>query len=565
MTSATSRPTGRPESSDQPNLGGEWSVFLRNVPSVVVLALVMAISLATFSERAESPAFISAAALTLGSLACSFANPWARLPVWCAMVPALMLIAAIGALTAIGFRVSIVALIPLIDLARHHGRRGSVVGVILALAASQAELIFTPLALDRDEVLRLVILPVVFITVTAVVNTLEERAQARVRLMVKQGHQLTEAYDRLDVDRTLLRGVVSGMTMGVVVLDGADQVVIANDAFARYGSALLTPGVDVGPLLKDESSELGGDLREYLRRAVGDDRVSDETRWWTLSDGTQAALRANVVRVVPTRARGTFRVLILEDLTTEVSTVREREEFVGAVSHELRTPLTSVLGYLELAMDDDEMPESSGHWLAIAERNVRKLDLLVGDLLADAAVRHAFSTSGTDGAVAIGPLISDTLQSQRPRAERAEVHVDVAVADDLIVRGDAVGVGQVLDNLLSNAIKYSNPGGHISVVAERVGDWVEIRVADEGIGIAQKDQERLFERFFRAEAVRSGERRGTGLGLHLVREIVAAHSGEVELTSELGVGTEVRVRLPRARRQGKSPHVSPHPDRTSTA
>ena len=125
MTSATSRPTGRPESSDQPNLGGEWSVFLRNVPSVVVLALVMAISLATFSERAESPAFISAAALTLGSLACSFATPWARLPAWCAMVPALMLIAAIGALTAIGFRVSIVALIPLIDLARHHGRRGS--------------------------------------------------------------------------------------------------------------------------------------------------------------------------------------------------------------------------------------------------------------------------------------------------------------------------------------------------------------------------------------------------------------------------------------------------------
>ena len=187
MTSATSRPTGRPESSDQPNLGGEWSVFLCNVPSVVVLALVMAISLATFSERAESPAFISAAALTLGSLACSFATPWARLPAWCAMMPALMLIAAIGALTAIGFRVSIVALIPLIDLARHHGRRGSVVGVILALAASQAELIFTPLALDRDEVLRLVILPVVFITVTAVVNSLEERAQARVRLMVKAG------------------------------------------------------------------------------------------------------------------------------------------------------------------------------------------------------------------------------------------------------------------------------------------------------------------------------------------------------------------------------------------
>ena len=525
-------------------------MFLHNVPSVVALSLVMTVAFLTSPERSNSPTFVLAVALTLGSLAASFAIPWSRLPSWAAMAPPLMLIIAVGGLTAIGLRISVVALIPLIDLARHHGRRGAITGVILAVGASQAELIFTPMALDRESVMRLIMLPVVLITVTAVVTSLEERAQARVRLMAKQGKELAAAYDLLDVDRTLLRGVVSGMSVGVVVLDGAGHVVHANDAVARYGSLLVAPGVDVGPLIRDTSSAITQEMREYLGRAVGGGEVRDETRWWSLRDGTHVALRANVVRVIPPRARGTFRVLVLEDLTAEVSAVREREEFIGSVSHELRTPLTSVLGYLELALDAEGTSASSREWLTIAERNVRKLDLLVGDLLTDAAARHTFSGAGAEEDVAIGPMVTDTVQSLRPRAERSEVGVDVAVTEGLVVRGDAMGVSRILENLLSNAIKYSNAGGHIVVVAQSQGDWIEIQVSDEGIGISEADQERLFERFYRAEAVRSSKRRGTGLGLHLVREIVEAHGGQVELTSQLGVGTQALVRLPRAASQG---------------
>lgn len=506
----------------------------------------MALTVLAFPEIAGTPAFIGAVALTLGSLAASFAIPWGRLPGWMSMLPALMVICAIGALAAVGLRASVVTLVPLIDLARHHGKRGAAVGVVLAMAASQAELFFTPMELDRDSLMRLLVLPIVFITVTAVVTSLEDRARARVQLMARQGKELAGAYDLLDVDRTLLRGVVSGLTVGVVVLDGTGKVIHVNDAVTRYGSVPLTPGLDVGPFLADESGEMGSDLREYLGRALGDDPVTDETRWWTLRDGSQVALRANVIRIVPPRARGTFRMLVLEDLTVEVSAVREREEFIGSVSHELRTPLTSVLGYIELAQDDEETTESVQGWLEIAERNVRKLDLLVGDLLTDAASRHAMSGSSEVEDVAIGPLVHDTVQSLRPRAERSEVQVEAAVADGLIVRGDPMGVGRVMENLLSNAIKYSDPGGQVTVLVTGDGEFVEIQVADQGIGISQQDQERLFQRFYRAEAVRAS-RRGTGLGLHLVREIVEGHGGQVLLTSELGVGTTVNVRLPRAR------------------
>lgn len=165
--------------------------------------------------------------------------------------------------------------------------------------------------------------------------------------------------------------------------------------------------------------------------------------------------------------------------------------------------------------------------------------------------------------VAIGPLVHDTVQSLQPRAERSEVRVEATVADALIVRGDPMGVGRVMENLLSNAIKYSDPGGQVSVLVNGDGEFVEIQVADQGIGISEHDQERLFQRFYRAEAVRAS-RRGTGLGLHLVREIVEAHGGQVLLTSELGVGTTVNVRLPRAVPEGDDRRGELPPDRATT-
>lgn len=551
MTTASAPPAGDAALADEPGRWLDRRVFLRNLPGVIAIVLVWVAAALIFPELIDRPAFLIASGLALTSLTVSFLVPWERVPSWIALIPPLLLIGAVGALAFEGVRVSIIALVPVIDLARHHGRRGAVAGVVAALGASQAEVLFAVTDLTRDGVMRLVVISIVFVTVATVVTALEERAQARRRLLARQGRALSEAYARIDVDRALLQGVVSAITVGVVVLDDDGRVVHANEAVERFGEVPLVPGLDVAELgapperEREPGADVGADLPTYLRRTAQGETVTDETRWWSLADGTQVALRANIVRVTSPRSRGLYRVLVLEDLTTEVSAVREREDFMGAVSHELRTPLTSVLGYLEMVIEDTETAETSRSRLKIAERNVRRLDSLVEDLLADAAARHAFSDPEIEQ-VSVGRLVRDSVQVLTPRAERAGVTLESAVESGLVVRGDARGIGQVMDNLLSNAVKYSDDGGTVVVVAQREGDEVVVTVADDGIGISEEDQEHLFERFFRAESVRMGERRGTGLGLHLVRELVHAHGGEVEVHSDLGEGTQITVRLPYA-------------------
>lgn len=544
FTPATPRPPeGFSEGLATP--ASRWNdrdVFLRSVPGVVVLGLVLLVAFLTVQERTGSPWFLTSVVLLLGSLVVAFAFPWDRMPAWCTSLPSFMLLGAIATSGAAGLRVSVVALVPLIDLVRNHGRWGGVLGVVAATAASASEYLVTDVQFGPNDVLRMSLLPMVFITITMVVGVLERRAVARQLLLVRQGRALIEANESLDVDRALFHGLVSGISVGVVALDAAGRIVHANETAARCTTLALTEGVDVAVLDGD-----GSPMVDYLLRARSGDPVEHETRWWTLPDGEQVALRASVVRV--STLRGAYAVLVLEDLTAEVSAVREREDFLGAVSHELRTPLTAVLGYLEMVIDDDDTPTGSRARLMIAERNVQRLENLVEDLLADATARHHFTTPVlTD--VVLADLVRDAALTAAPRAGAADVNLETVLDPDVVVRGDATALSQVIDNLLSNAVKYSDAGGAVVVSVAREHGWGLLEVADTGIGIAQADQARLFERFFRAEAVRGGQRHGTGLGLSLVQEIITAHGGLISLTSELGEGTRVLVRLPLERRHG---------------
>jgi signal transduction histidine kinase len=117
-----------------------------------------------------------------------------------------------------------------------------------------------------------------------------------------------------------------------------------------------------------------------------------------------------------------------------------------------------------------------------------------------------------------------------------------------VVHGDRTRLNQVTDNLLSNAIKYTERGGTVTVTLGVAGDQAHLSVRDTGIGISEDDQERIFDRFYRASTVRRGAVPGTGLGLHISRQLVEAHGGRIELTSAAGKGTTMDVYLPRERR-----------------
>ena len=222
---------------------------------------------------------------------------------------------------------------------------------------------------------------------------------------------------------------------------------------------------------------------------------------------------------------------------------RLKDEFVALVSHELRTPLTSITGYLELVLDDPELPDEQRRFLDVVDRNADRLLRLVSDLLLVAQIES--------GKLALDPedvdlvdLASQSVEVLRPAADARRIDLRLDVDPIPSVKGDPARLGQLFDNLVSNAVKFTESGGRVVVALGVTGDDIVLAVSDNGIGIPVAEQRRLFDRFFRASTAQDRAIEGTGLGLTIVHAIVRAHGGAIDVTSDKGQGTTFRVRLP---------------------
>jgi two-component system phosphate regulon sensor histidine kinase PhoR len=216
---------------------------------------------------------------------------------------------------------------------------------------------------------------------------------------------------------------------------------------------------------------------------------------------------------------------------------------VANVSHELRTPLSIFHGYLETLMESTDLSrEDTAGYLRIMSKHSRRLQLLLDDLLILA--RLEARTDPLD----IQPLslrifLQNILEEWEPRLREKKVSLDVKPEAETIP-ADPFRLEQVIGNLLENAIKYSPPGAEIHIRAFAVGDRVELRVEDTGVGIPPGDLSHVFERFYRVEKARSREAGGTGLGLSIVKHIIGLHGGEVRAESAFGKGTAIIIHLP---------------------
>jgi signal transduction histidine kinase len=227
---------------------------------------------------------------------------------------------------------------------------------------------------------------------------------------------------------------------------------------------------------------------------------------------------------------------------------RSRDEFFALVSHELRTPLTSIIGYVQLVLDDEALGRDARRFLQIVHRNGQRLLRLVGDMLFVAQVQ-AGRLSLDREPVAVRAVVVDGVDAARPAAEdvgvRLELVEDPSGDPDFVV-GDRDRLAQALDNLISNALKFSARDATVTVRLQHEDGWVNVEVIDTGDGIPLVEQERLFDRFARSETAIDRGVPGAGLGLAVVKAIVEAHDGAVELESAVGRGTTVRLRLPLA-------------------
>jgi signal transduction histidine kinase len=227
---------------------------------------------------------------------------------------------------------------------------------------------------------------------------------------------------------------------------------------------------------------------------------------------------------------------------------RQKTDFMATVSHELRTPLTSISGYLELLEDGDYgvLSGSQHAALGIIDRNTSRLRGLIEDLLVLNKIEATGLKSEVED-VAVVTLVSGVVELLRPVAEDGDVELVMGDIDPgLVIRVDRSQLERSLINLGSNAVKFTPAGGRASLGACEDGDRIVIEVADTGIGIPTRDQQRLFDRFFRASNATDAAIPGTGLGLAIVRAIVEGHGGELSVESDEGKGTIMRVLLPKA-------------------
>lgn len=234
-------------------------------------------------------------------------------------------------------------------------------------------------------------------------------------------------------------------------------------------------------------------------------------------------------------------VSIFRDITREVEADRTKTEFVSTVSHELRTPMTSIKGYADLLLlgAAGAVNENQHRFLSVIKSNADRLSVLVNDLL-DISRIESGRVKLDLKPISVEGAIEQSLVALRGKIEEKGVQLNMLIpeGEELPeVLGDRDRVIQVLTNLVSNAYQYTPAGGSITINVHRTDGFVQIDVADTGIGIAPENQSKVFGRFFRADDPTVQEFPGTGLGLAIVKSLVEMHEGRIWLASEPNRGT----------------------------
>ena len=235
-----------------------------------------------------------------------------------------------------------------------------------------------------------------------------------------------------------------------------------------------------------------------------------------------------------------FANMIRKQHVDILAAARVRQDFTANVSHELKTPLTAITGYAELIKNDMVDAAGQKHFIDEIIKSANRLLSLINDIIRLSDLDRAEKESGTEQ-VDMYSLVLDCMNSLKINAMKRGVNLYFE-GDHCNIRGDRQMLRELTENLVQNAIRYNNEDGNVWVTIKDEEGPV-LRVKDDGIGIPDEDQERVFERFYRVDKSRSKETGGTGLGLAIVKHIVEIHGAKLELHSTLGEGTEFIIRF----------------------
>jgi PAS domain S-box-containing protein len=348
-----------------------------------------------------------------------------------------------------------------------------------------------------------------------------------------------ELYSRVSLEKERSVAILANIADGIVAVDRDGRVVLWNSAAEEITGVPQEEAIGLTTLQVLQRQLESGDAATPLgQRLVSIARGGEEV-WLSLSE---AVMRDPLGAVAG-------RIFAFRDISADRMVEEVKSDFVAAVSHELRTPLTSIYGFAETLLrqdvpfGEDERRIFLGYIASESERLTEIVDQLLNVARLDAGDLNVEL-----GRIDVGSVVSELVETVEASGVMNSHRFELDLPDEpLAAEADPDKVRQIFNILVENALRYSPGGGTVTVGARRNHDRVEVRIADEGIGISAAERDRIFRKFYRAESAARDGAAGTGLGLFIAKELVTAMGGRIWVDSTEGEGSSFSFELPAAR------------------
>ena len=531
-------------------LGTRAQVALCQLPLTFLVLVIAVATPFAWPSLMHSPLYVAGLALNAVLFLGCFLVPWERL----AHRPYLLIPVLDFAL--IGFLrngaapllpgLAVLVVFPVIWLSAS----GMLARSSLVLSFAGPFLIMVPSAVGHfptvtaSDLTTVLLFPVMMLAVSLAIRFASVSLRQQQRELADKDRELRELLAASREREKLLETVLEATDVGIAAVDRSGHFLVSNSRQRNFrrvtGADDALPGQGHQLIFGQDRRTLLPRDRRPINRAMAGESFADYLVW--AGEGPEQRAISTAARpLVGEDGRLTGAVVVYTDVTGWVESLAANQDLVSNVSHEFKNPLNSILGNVDLVLDDaDSLPRQVAQRLLVVQRNAERLLDLVADLTASASTTLNVHPKRTD----LASLVETSLGSAQALAQRSHVEIAADVPSPLWAYADPLRIGQVLDNLVSNAIKYSPDGGKVSISADADRQWVRLSVTDTGMGMSSEDAARAFNRFFRAETARKAAIPGAGLGLSITRMIVERHGGTIACESGEGQGSTFTVTLP---------------------
>ena len=340
-------------------------------------------------------------------------------------------------------------------------------------------------------------------------------------------NKLEYLFTELKKQKNSTNTIISSMQEGLLVIDKNSKITIANESVKKILNTDSPENVFYWIIIRNLKFE---EIFKKVQRK--NENITQEI---------EMGENCYIVSITPMNPSASFLV-IFHDITQIKNIEQMKKDFISNVSHELKTPLTSIKGFIETI--EDEIPQNTKPYLEIIKRNTERLINIVKDLLIISEIENKSNDINIEN-VNIKELFETVIKIFENKIKTKNIRIKTEIKEDSkIINADKFKIEQVIINLIDNAIKYNKEKGEIIISVTKEKENSIIKIKDTGIGISEKDLNRIFERFYVANKSRSKKMGGTGLGLSIVKHIIHMHNGSLDVESNLEKGTLFTVKIP---------------------